>query len=102
MIQNKMKKIIDDYLDIHKYIGLEKDIIKDLKINVNKSKSKLQEALEKMKKNKQGIEDPLKVVSSFDEEIKKMLTFEKESTVLDKIKKRSDRTKNQNEKNKSK
>ena len=90
MIQNKMKKIIDDYLDIHKYIGLEKDIIKDLKINVNKSKSKLQEALEKMKKNKQGIEDPLKVVSSFDEEIKKMLTFEKESTVLDKIKKRSD------------
>ena len=90
MIQNKMKKIIDDYLDIHKYIGLEKDIIKDLKINVNKSKSKLQEALEKMKKNKQGIEDPLKVVSSFDEEIKKMLTFEKESTILDEIKKRSD------------
>ena len=93
IIKNKMIKVIDEYLDNHKYLSIEKDVQKDLKIHLCKKKSKLQKALNNMKKNKQGIANPLKAVQKFDSEIKRMLEFDGKSKIINEIKKKSEELK---------
>lgn len=49
-----MVKIIDDYLNIDKYIGIEKDVKQYLGIDANKIKQEIRKRIQKMKKELKG------------------------------------------------
>ena len=51
-----MVKIIDDYLNIDKYIGIEKDVKQYLDIDASKIKQEMRKRIQKMKKDLKGIE----------------------------------------------
>ena len=69
LLKNKMVKIIDDYLNIDKYIGIEKDVKQYLGIDANKIKQEIRKRIQKMKKELKGIENPMQLINDMGEKI---------------------------------
>ena len=85
LIRNKMKKIIDDYLNINKYIGIEKDVKQYLGIDSNKTKLEIQKKLQKMKKELSGIENPMKTIYNLGEKIYNIYAINENNKIVDSI-----------------
>ena len=70
ILKKKMVKIINDYLNIEKYIGIEKDVKQYLGIDANKNKQEIRKRIQKMKKELKGIENPKQTLYDIGEKIK--------------------------------
>jgi len=85
LIKNKMKKVIDDYLNINKYIGIEKDVKQYLGIDSNKTKIEIQKKLNKMKKELSGIENPKKTIYNLGKKIYNIYEINENNKIVDNI-----------------
>ena len=82
LLKNKMAKIIDDYLNIDKYIGIEKDVKQFIGIDANKNKQEIRKRIKKMKKELNGIENPKQTIYDLEEKIKNIYEINPNNQII--------------------
>ena len=89
-LKNKMKKIIEDYFNIEKYMELKNTIIKDFNIDINKNSTKLiNQRLQNLIRLGKGLGNPAQLINEFKLFIDKLSKFnenKKENKTITKLK----------------